>query len=321
MVSDDESAGLVTGGRSALHSAGGVFYTGGGGSSSRMCRHAGGLLCVLALVATGCTAGAGSEDSGIASRVSYHTIQQVVDGVSVDRGYTIHVPPGWDTSAPLPLLFAFHGAGGMGDFMVEPLDEAIRAGTFVGVYPDGIAQSWNLGKEESTADDVAFVESILDALEGTPGMDTTNPVALGYSNGAGLVNMLAIDSDRFVSIGPMATQLLADKQPQPGGPAVSVMQLHGTNDNVIPYDGSVSEVDHDFLPAEESAAVWAAHNGCSPTATESASGPYTRMEWEQCSTGTRVVHYRLDGVGHDIPWDVEGDTWQTVVDFLLSTRP
>ena len=284
-------------------------------------RGLGGVFCALALVATGCTAGGGADDSGIAARVSQHTIQQEVDGVMVDRTYTIHTPPGWDTSTPLPLVFGFHGGGGMGDFLVEPLDESIQAGTFVGVYPDGIAQSWNLGREESTADDVAFVESILDALEGQPGLDTTHPVALGYSNGAGLVNMLAIDSDRFVSIAPMATQLMADKQPQPGGPAVSVLQLHGTDDAVIPYGGSTSSEDHSFLHAEESAAVWAAHNGCSATATETPSGAYVRMEWESCSAGTQVVHYRLEGVGHDLPWDVEGDTWQTVVRFLLGTRP
>ena len=119
----------------------------------------------------------------------------------------------------------------------------------------------------------------------------------------------------------MASQLLVDKEPQAGDAHVSVLQLHGTDDAIIPYDGGDAESDHRFLPAEDSAAAWAAHNGCNAMATETASGPYTRMEWEQCTTGTRVVHYRLDGIGHDIPGNVEGDTMGMMVDFLVGTRP
>ena len=271
--------------------------------------------------AVGCASAGDSAKDDLASRVSTHTIQQEVDGVTVDRTYSVHEPPNRDPSTPLPLLFAFHGGGGEGHFFTEDLDETIQRGTFIGVYPEGMYGSWNLGREESTADDVAFVLSILDDIEGTEGFDTQDPVALGFSNGAGFVHKLAVEADRFVSIGPMASQLLVDKEPQASDAHVSVLQLHGTDDEIISYDGGTAEMDHSFLPAEESAAVWAAHNGCNTTATETASGSYTRMEWEQCSTGTRVVHYRLDGIGHDIPGNVEGDTMSMMVDFLVDTRP
>ena len=276
-----------------------------------------GVVCVLA----GCAGGKDSGVSELVSRVHTHTVQQVVDGVTVDRTYTVHEPPNWDVSSPLPLLFAFHGGGGQGEFFVEDLEESIQSGRFIGVYPDGIQNSWNMGREESTADDVAFTLSVLDDLAGTPGMDTENPVALGYSNGAGFIHMLAVQSDRFAAIAPMASQLLIDNEPQQGDAQVSVLQLHGTNDDVIPYEGGTAEMDHSFLSAEGSAASWAAHNGCDATPTETPSGAYLRMEWSGCTSGTQVVHYRLEGVGHDIPWDVEGDTMGTLVDFLVRNRP
>ena len=280
-----------------------------------------GLRVGVLLGTVGCTSAAESEKHDLAARVSTHTIQQVVDGVTVDRTYSVHLPPNRDLSIPLPLLFAFHGGGGEGHFFTEDLDEYIQGGTFIGVYPEGIQGTWNLGREASTADDVAFVLSILDDLEGSPGFDIQDPVSMGFSNGAGFVHKLAVEADRFVSIGAMASQLLVDKEPQAGDAHVSVLQLHGTDDPIISYDGGTAQMDHSFLSAEDSAAEWAAHNGCSTTATEAASGAYTRMEWEQCSTGTRVVHYRLDGVGHDIPGNVEGDTMAMIVDFLVGTRP
>lgn len=280
-----------------------------------------GLWFGLAIAALGCASDEKEGEEALRSKAQSFTIPQVVEGETVERHYTVHTPLSWDVSTPLPLLFAFHGGGGEGHFFVEDLDETIQAGTFIGVYPEGIENSWNLGREESTADDVAFVLSILDALESMDGLDTTDPVAMGFSNGAGFVHKLAVEADRFVGIGAMASQLLVGKEPQAGDAHVSVLQLHGTDDDVIPYDGGTAEMDHDFLPAEESAAVWAAHNGCDGTATETPSGRHVRMEWAQCSTGTQVVHYRLEGVGHDMPWSIEGDTPRMVIEFLLGTRP
>ena len=52
---------------------------------------------------------------------------------------------------------------------------------FIGVYPNGLENSWNIGREESVlADDVAFTESILSALGGIDGVTTARPVAMVF---------------------------------------------------------------------------------------------------------------------------------------------
>ena len=57
-------------------------------------------------------------------------------------------------------------------------------------------------------------------------------------------------------------------QPGSGGPAVSVLNIMGMDDLLIPYEGGSSSVfaggDESFqlMSGLESMATWAAHNGC-----------------------------------------------------------
>lgn len=274
----------------------------------------------LTLLVTGCTPAPQAPQATLRGGLNTLTIPQEVDGETIERSYLVHTADNWDASASLPLLLAFHGNGGEGLDFKQLLNDPVQAGDVIGVYPDGIERSWNLGREASTADDVAFVESILIALGDVAGVDASRPVAMGFSNGAGLVHKLAMDSDQLVGISPLASQLLVDSQPQPDDSPVSVLQLHGTEDDVVPYDGGEAVMGHTFMPAEDGAAAWAAHNHCSATATETAAGEHVRMEWEGCASGAQVVHYQLNGVGHDLPTDIEGDTIDLVVKFLLSAR-
>jgi polyhydroxybutyrate depolymerase len=291
---------------------------------------------LMAFFIVGCTSGKSSDDTSIQndteapiddvisdsllSGVNEFTIDQEVDGEVVLRRFLVHTSDNFDDTVRVPLLFAFHGNGGVADSFTGQLSPSIQDGTFIGVYPDGISNSWNLGREESTADDVAFVESILNALDGIDGVNTEKPVAMGFSNGAGMVHKLALNSEYFVGISPQASQLFTHDTPKEDDVPVSVLQFHGTEDDVVPYDGGEAVMGHNFLPAEESGELWAAHNGCDSTPTETVSGDHLKFEWGNCSSGKRVVHFRLNGVGHELPPNIEGGTIQYVVDFLSEAR-
>ena len=77
----------------------------------------------------------------------------------------MHLPDDYDGSDSTPLLFAFHGADGEGSDFIDHFSPPVQNGEFIGVYPNGIANSWNIGLEESKADDVAFAAMLVDALE------------------------------------------------------------------------------------------------------------------------------------------------------------
>ena len=152
---------------------------------------------------TGSTEGSISNNQPILSLtpgVSAFTLNQVVAGETVERRFLVHTPDDFDDSISTPLLFAFHGNGGEPESFIYDTAEAVEEGYFIGVYPAGLEYSWNLGPELSEADDSAFTDAILEMLSGTGGVDANKPVALGFSNGAGMVHELAMESPHFVGI-------------------------------------------------------------------------------------------------------------------------
>ncbi len=89
------------------------------------------------------------------------------------RTYAIHLPRGADTIVALPLLLAFHGAGGTGAELEQSvgLDQLADRYGFAIVYPDALdgraRHTWALGCAYCTWADVAGVNRslILQALD------------------------------------------------------------------------------------------------------------------------------------------------------------
>ena len=92
-------------------------------------------------------------------------IDQTVEGVNVQRSVIIQTPENIDLSINYPVVFAFHGRGGTNTSWVNKLKNFTDSGDFIGIYPQGYLKSWNLGTEESKADDVAFVTLIVNELK------------------------------------------------------------------------------------------------------------------------------------------------------------
>ncbi len=271
-----------------------------------------------------------ADDATVARQpgVEEIVIDQVVDGVVVERRALIAVPrtdgangDEDDIDTTLPVLVVLHGNGGQPEGMLRALQPVIDQNRFITLIPEGIERSWNLGREASTADDVAFVEHLLDRIAGAAS-DTGQPTAgrvyaFGYSNGAGLVQQLVARTDRFHAVAAAASGLTNDLVPTGAVAPVSVLSLHGTDDQLVPYGGGIGVAGHDFLAVEDSVAVWADRFGCEaePDRTRTADGNI-RLEWGTCDDGHRVVHYGIEGAGHGLPPDLEGGLLDLVIDFF-----
>jgi polyhydroxybutyrate depolymerase len=91
--------------------------------------------------------------------------------------------------------------------------------------------------DRAGVDDVAFINSVIDDVSGQDAVDPGRVYATGISNGAFMAQRLGCDlADRIVAIAPVAGTLGAGVSCQPDQP-VSVLEMHGTSDPLVPYAG------------------------------------------------------------------------------------
>ena len=247
-------------------------------------------------------------------------IDQTVDGEVVGRRVLLQSPRQIDPEQRYPVVFFFHGNGGRPDGYVGQMRPFMNQGRFVAVLPEGLERSWNLGPERSKADDLAFVDLIVARLRSYRGLNFDRVFAMGYSNGSGLVQYLMGHRRHFRAGAMAASALSPNRLPRDEVRTASILQLHGTEDAVCPYEGGNSRVGHAFLHAEESGATWAQVMGCPRDAQETeTSDRNRRFEWGPCREGHRVVHYGYVGAGHGLPRDQEGGMNELIVRFFEET--
>ena len=75
---------------------------------------------------------------------------------------------------------------------------------------------------------------------------TKSAVAIGTSNGSGMVNKLGIHTSHFKAIAPVVSQLMESMPILDNTKAVSIFQINGAKDFTIPINGG-SAFGHNFL--------------------------------------------------------------------------
>jgi len=193
------------------------------------------------------------------------------------RPYFVNVPKG-KQGQKFPVFIFLHGNGGnVGEVMPIMLRNRKRmASQYIMVFAQGYQESWNIVSERSKADDTGFIESVVLKLASYENVWKDNFSIMGASNGAALVNQMLIESklpnirnyisgvsqlnvwqhdgEQFKAKGT-DNDYRKPTQPMTGK---RLMNISGTNDELVPYDGGVSK--HipakdgklGFLPAEES---------------------------------------------------------------------
>lgn len=249
------------------------------------------------------------------------------------RKYQIHVPVGLGAS-PAPVVLAFHGGGhtAKGFEAFAHLAAKSDAAKFVLVEPDGLgafgpasdgtAETWNAGNCCSSpaaqdANDVGFVEAILDSLAEELCVDDHRVFATGFSNGAMLSHRLACElSDRIAAIAAVSGGM-GEKDLQAHPPAtifacnparaMPILHIHGTHDACYPFKGgwgpAAAVV---FEPVMDTVGGWVKRNGCAATAANVyQNAAATCVAWD-CTAPGDVTLCTIDGAGHYWPG---GDDW------------
>ncbi len=240
------------------------------------------------------------------------------------RTYLVHMPPQAELGRTLPLVVVLHGGGGDGESAAKQTHfskEADKEG-FIVAYPDGVGRgrllmamlgkkgfyTWNAGgccayAMNQKVDDVGFLRAMVAQIERDYSIDTRRIYASGLSNGAMMAYRLACDaSDIFAAVGIVAGVVFPPCEPSQ---AVSVIDIHGTNDENVPIAGGVGEkafTGTDYPPLRDSIALWVRADDCRKKPKESRPMKNVRLtDYRVCRDGAEVSLYMIEGGGHSWP--------------------
>lgn len=229
----------------------------------------------------------------------------------INRTYTLYVPPSFTPGTPAPLVFVLHGFTQSAQQIMnysEFNSIADTAGCIV-VYPDGVGNAWNTNSGMSggsTADDIGFIATLTDTLFSQYGIDTNRVFSCGFSAGGYMSHRLACESPRcYAAIasvaGTMSTGAYAACLPSR---PVPVMQIHGTADFIVSYNGGFGGVS-----VADVISKWVSANAC-PTQPQVTNMPdlvltdlstVERSVYAPCAGTSEVILYKVNGGGHQWP--------------------
>jgi len=236
-----------------------------------------------------------------------------------ERTFHVYVPSTLPKDTRVPLVVALHGGGGNGAQFERQsgFDGLAEANRFIVVYPDGTrvpaipnGRVWNGGgccgpaqAGRDNVDDVTFISMVISDVEAQFAIDTTQVFATGHSNGGIMSFRLACElSDVISAIAVQAGTLFVDPC-RPVKP-VSILQIHGSADTNMPFDGGVGETGisgEDFPPPLQGLETLGVANGCPTsfaTTTDPTNPDVSAQVWQPCDENTLMVRVRVEGASH-----------------------
>jgi polyhydroxybutyrate depolymerase len=233
--------------------------------------------------------------------------QKLVSG-GIIRSYLLHIPLHYNTTRPYPLILNFHGHNSTSLQQERRTDFsafADQSGSIV-VYPQGTIgpdhlSGWDTGPLwDPKINDVLFVSDLLNQLQARLCINPARIYATGFSNGGGMTNVLACDlSGRIAAFASVA----GSYPPASGGchplRAVPILEIHGTGDRVVPYNGLPSK---NYPPVDQWLQQWATRDECKSRPVIFANTKNVLgEEWVGCQNHATLVHYRIQRMGHTWP--------------------
>jgi polyhydroxybutyrate depolymerase len=194
-----------------------------------------------------------------------------------DRPVRLELPLVYDCRKGGPLLVVLHGYSGTGPGTIDYFGikaESEKRG-FLYLGPDGTKDSsgkqfWNATSaccnfSNTAIDDSAYISKLIDDVGAEWNVDRTRVFLLGHSNGGFMAYRMACEHrTQIAGIASLAGAMPDDISNCPSGEEVSVLQIHGTADETISYEGG-SLLGNRYPSAKSSVLDWVSSNGCNPT--------------------------------------------------------
>jgi len=193
--------------------------------------------------------------------------------VDAGRGLvTVYEPSTVPAIDPKPLIVLLHGLGSNGVAQDEYMgfSDLVDDEGFVFAAPNAVPdflgwRTWNATNAccgVQLHDDAGYLNNLLDVIEASSTIDPQRVYLVGHSNGGFMSYRMACDfSGRIAAIASFAGSTWYQPADCAASEPVHILQIHGTADGVVPFDGQCFAGDC-YPGAIGTVYRWAAVNQC-----------------------------------------------------------
>ncbi len=231
-------------------------------------------------------------------------------------GAKVYLPKNLNEKKSWPLVISLHGFFSSPNFqnVYFRAKRLVTKKGFILVVPYGIrnyfgGRFWNATDYccdfyNQKVDDLGHLKKLIGSLKNHYPVDPDKVFLVGHSNGGFLAHRFACESGEEISgivsisgAGPLNPMDCKSKKP------ISILQIHGTRDKVIPFEGREDA----FPGAFETIAPWSKINGCQENFSQEFSGlikgkrSITSKGWKKCEQNTSVLLWTVHRGRHVIP--------------------
>lgn len=172
----------------------------------------------------------------------------VMDYDGVNRSYYVYVPEGVKEGSPM--LIMLHGYGSTIELFVETTDlkELADRDKVVLVYPEGTKavglNHWNAHLRYEDVDDIGFLRTLRNQLVEEYNINEEEVFIGGHSNGGFMAYTMACEeNDLFQAYMSVSGTMSGETwETCDVNQETNIFQFHGTNDFVVPIDGTMTEM-------------------------------------------------------------------------------
>lgn len=212
-----------------------------------------------------------------------------------------------------PAVLALHGGMGSAEVMRRNsrFDPVAKANGLMVVYPEGTdfgggRHAWNTGfllrRQVRDADDIAFLDSLIDKLINEHGADPARIYMTGGSNGGMMTFVYAVARpERLAAIAPVVASMFTFEK-KPAVP-LPILIINGAQDEEVPLEGGLSRnplvsraQDAPFKPLEEVVQFWVEVNQSQADPQVIVEGTVTTKRYAASNSGA-ATEFVLDSAG------------------------
>ncbi len=221
-----------------------------------------------------------------ADRTLLLSSKQSIDVAGDKRTYSLQ---NQSSDASQPLVIALHGFRDRSAWMAAYSGLHILAEEegFTLALPDGKRQSWNglfcCGWSFiNQTDDIAFIQAMIDDIDANYTIDRQNIFVLGFSNGGVLAQKLLAERPELFAAGASLMSGVGNQETQLdiSNATAPLLLINGTDDSYVPLqEFDDTNNDFQFMPAYQTADIWAEHYGLTDK-TQEDTPEFTRFRWQ-----------------------------------------